>query len=160
MGRRIELVQHHSRVALLVHVVWATARREPVLSVEADDWLRGVLIRKARQGGCELVACGNAADHVHALVRDPSTVTVASFMQLFKGYSSYAWNTANTGRRLAWQAGYWAESVAPNSLAKVAAYVAGQRDHHLQTLLAPEPWELGEADDFRDDGDTVGLART
>jgi putative transposase len=136
-------VQTHSDVRLLVHVVWATMRREPVIAVEADGWFERLLARKAAERGCELLACGCAADHVHALVRYASTVTVASLVQVFKGYSSYAWNCA-APRRLSWQAGYWAESVSPGAARDVAAYVTAQRQHH-QRFVAAEPWELSPA---------------
>jgi REP element-mobilizing transposase RayT len=137
---RIHLVQRHSHNLLLAHIVWTTASRAPLLSPSADAWLAAVLRRRAYAAGSLLVACGNAADHVHVLVRYPSTATVANVVQHLKGGSSYEWNLARRSPRLAWQPGVWCESVSPRLLPKVARYVDAQRAHHAQTCDA-EAWE-------------------
>ena len=141
MVRVDQLVQHHSRIVLLMHVVWATSGRRRVLEKSADEWLDGVLRRRVREAGCMLLACGNADNHVHALVRYPSTVLVATIVQRLKGCSSYEWNLGASSPQLSWQAGYWAESVSPNASAGVIAYIEGQRSRHAEPS-APEPWEL------------------
>ena len=99
-----------------------------------------MLRRKAHDAASLLVACGNAADHEHVLVRYPSTVTVASLVQRLKGGSAYEWNLAQRHPRLAWQAGSWAESVSPARLAAAIRYVERQRDHPGETA-DPERWE-------------------
>jgi len=111
MTTRIHLVQRHSHNFLLAHIVWATARRLPLLEPSADAFLAEILHRKARETGCALVACGNASDHVHVLVRYPSTVAVAVVVQRLKGASSYEWNAKRRSPRLSWQSGSWAASV-------------------------------------------------
>ena len=140
MTSRVRLVQRHSHNLLLVHAVWATARRECVLEPSADPWLTDILRRKAYEAGSALLACGNADDHVHVVVRYPSSVTWASVVQRLKGASSYEWNLARRSPRLRWQAGSWCESVSPSDLAAVARYVQTQRTHHRETAAA-EPWE-------------------
>ena len=142
MSTRIPLIQRHSDNFLLVHIVWATAQRQPVLKPNADGWLAEVLHRKAREAGSALVACGNASEHVHVLIRYPSTVTVASVVQRLKGASSYEWNAQGRSPRLYWQAGSWAQSVSPKHLVAAVRYVEGQRAHHGET--APV---LGEGTD-------------
>ena len=141
MSARIRLVQRHSDNHLLVHVVWTTARRAALLELSADRWLADVLRRDAYEAGSALIACGNAADHVHVLVRYPSTVTLASVVQRLKGASSYEWNLAQRSPRLDWQVGSWAASVSPADSATVAHYVERQRVHHGDTAPARERWE-------------------
>jgi putative transposase len=147
--RRGQLVQRHSHSLLVAHIVWATSQRCPVLGPKADAWLGRLLRQKADEAGCILVACGNGADHVHALVRYPSTVCVATVVQRLKGASSHAWNAAVSVRpdrpRLSWQAGYWAESVSPKDLPTAIGYVEGQRQHHGEPR-APEAWEASCAE--------------
>ena len=140
MTTRIRLVQCPSHNLLLVHVVWATARRAPLLEPSADAWLGQVLRCKASEAGGLLVACGNAVDHVYVVLRYPSTVTVASVMQRLKGGSSYEWNVSRRSPRLLWQTGFWAESVSPIHLARGVRYVEMQRAHHGDGV-APESWE-------------------
>ena len=142
-------VGHHTRAVLLVHLVWATAARKPILAVAADAWLVAVFERKAREYRSALAACGNSSDHVHVLVRYPSTVAVAELVKSFKGYSSYEWNAKGRAPRLAWQPGYWAESVSVDDAPAVIAYVTNQRRHHAHAV-GPESWEPEGADDFCD----------
>src|SRR5690349_6467128 len=98
MAARVRLIQRHSDNSLLAHIVWATARRARHLDPSADSWLAEVLRRKAYEAGSALVACGNADDDVHVLLRYPSTVTVASVVQRLKGASSYEWNLTRASR--------------------------------------------------------------
>ena len=140
MSQRIRLTQRHSDNFLLVHIVWATAKRMPLLAPSADGWLAEILHRKARETGSALVACGNAWDHVHVLIRYPSTVTVAGVVQRLKGASSHEWNAQQRSPRLSWQMGSWAESVSPKHLVAAVRYVERQRAHHGEDAV-PEAWE-------------------
>jgi len=144
MEPRVRLVQRHSHIFLLVHVVWATRDRLPMLQPTMDGWLGDVLRRKAYEAGCRLVAFGSGNDHVHVLVRYPSTICIANAVHRLKGGSSYAWNAALPRRpvhsRLCWQAGYWAESVSPRELLPITNYIETQRQHH-PGAQRPEPWE-------------------
>jgi putative transposase len=144
MTTRIRLVQRHSDNFLLVHIVWATARRLPLFEPSADAFLAEVLHRKAREAGGALVACGNASDHVHVLVRYPSTVAVASVVQRLEGASSYEWNAKGRSPRLSWQSGSWAASVSPSHLAAAMRYVERQRAHHGEAVPL-ESWETAMA---------------
>jgi REP element-mobilizing transposase RayT len=101
------LIQRHSHNLLLVHVVWATKRRAPLLSPNADSWVAQTLRRKAHEAGCRLIACGNAEDHVHVLLRYPSTVRVADAVHRLKGGSSYDWGTSRRSHREALPAEPW-----------------------------------------------------
>jgi REP element-mobilizing transposase RayT len=134
------LVQRHSRNLLLVHVVWATKFRSSVLDLGSDRWLAANLERQAYEAGCRLIASGNAADHVHTLIRLPSTVRLADAVHRMKGGSSYAWRSQRRAPELSWQAGYWAESFGPADLAKHIRYVEDQRLHHREASTL-EPWE-------------------
>lgn len=140
MTDRVRLIQRHSYNLLLVHVVWATAHRLPLLTPSADGWLADALRRKAYEAGCRLVACGNAAEHVHVLLRYPSTVRLADAVHRLEGGSSYAWNTSRRSPPLRWQTGYWAQSFGPVEIEALTRYVEGQRAHHRDGLAA-EPWQ-------------------
>jgi putative transposase len=139
MTSSIHLVQRHSKNLLLAHVVWTTARRAPLLLPSVDAWLANELQRLAADAGGLLVACGNASDHVHVLIRYPSTSTLASVVQRLKGASSHAWNLRRSPH-LSWQTGSWACSVSPGHLTAVVRYLERQRMHHAETTQ-PEAWE-------------------
>jgi putative transposase len=124
-------------------VVWATHRRAPWLEPALDRRLADLLESAARRAeGTVLLAAGNAADHVHVLVRHPPRVAIATLVRRLKGSSARSL-AASVGRETGhiWQAGYWAQTVGPSEFRAVAAYVANQRAHHDGLPVPREPWE-------------------
>jgi putative transposase len=132
----------HSTTALFVHVVWSTHRRAPWLDLSFDQRLAELLGQLSRRVGAEALAVGNAADHVHAVVRHPPSVALSDVMQRLKGASARAMHAAvpHAAGHL-WQVGYWAESVSPIAVPTVVAYVRDQRSHHDLHREPTEPWE-------------------
>lgn len=128
---RDPLAQSHCRCMLLVHVVWSTDRRMAVLGRRFEPWLRDMLTAKAIEAGSGLLGLGVADDHVHSLLRFPSTATLAAVVQRLKGASSYECNQRGLlATRLRWQRGYWAQSVGPEAVVPLIQYLAAQREHH------------------------------
>jgi putative transposase len=85
------------------------------------------------------------ADHVHALVDLPTNLSIEELMQLLKGASAY-WINANhlVSGRFAWGRGYGAFSVSESNLEQVAAYIAGQEEHHRVRTFADELAQFAE----------------
>jgi putative transposase len=133
------LVAAHSVSLLLAHVVWSTRDRQPTFLAALDRPLGQMLAVKARELRAAVHAFGAALDHVHVLLQHPPDVGIAAIVQRLKGSSSHA-----LGRRLpgGWQAGYWVQSVSPDVMENVAAYVRAQRSHHA-SAAAHEPWQDG-----------------
>lgn len=131
----------HAVTTLLVHLVWSTRRRAPWLEPRFDGWLADMLERKARQVQFAVLAVGNAADHVHVLVRHPPSVPVSQIAQRLKGASSRALHLElpDCGE-FAWQVGYWAESISPRALEPILHYVRNPRAHPREHT-GEEPWE-------------------
>jgi putative transposase len=133
---------NHSIAALFVHLVWATQHRAPKLEPSVDAGLAALLERKARRLDARILAAGNAADHVHVLLRYPPRVPVAQIAHLLKGASSRALNRLAPNPSPAfWQVGYWAESVGPSDLDPLVGYIRQQRAHHRAHAIL-EPWEM------------------
>lgn len=131
----------HSVATLLVHLVWSTHRRARWLDRSLDSRLAVLLETVAARVGCTLLAVGNAADHVHTIVRNPPTLGVADLVHRLKGASAHALRGALPSvHDHVWQAGYWAETVGPHDLPALASYVRAQRAHHDGGALR-EPWE-------------------
>jgi putative transposase len=137
-------VPRRSPALLLVHLVWATARRRPMLEPSFDDTLIGIVGAKARGLGCLLLAAGCGADHLHAVLRLAPTLPLADLVHRIKGGTAYDVNHHLAGPRpLRWQAGYWAESVGPADIDPLICYVRGQRLHHHLSHPA-ERWQFGD----------------
>ncbi len=122
----------HSPVDVVIHVVWATRGRRPSIRPSDDGLLSQVLKGVAVKLRCEVIACGNASNHVHVVVRLAPTVALSWLVQHLKGVSSHTgpWR---------WQAGYFAESVAASDLQPLVRYVQHQRTRHDDSHPA-ETW--------------------
>jgi putative transposase len=135
------MVRSHSVSILLVHVVWSTGDRAPLLEAAIDGPLARALGRTAQELTCQVLAVGNAVDHVHVVVKHPPAIAVSELVRHLKGASSHQIAAAGwVEPGIRWQVGYWAESVGTSQLAPLLRYVAMQRAHHTQ-LSAREPWE-------------------
>jgi len=79
------------------------------------------------------------ADHIHALIDLPTNLTIEQVLQLLKGSSSH-WINQNRliQGRFAWGRGYGAFSVSHSDVERVAAYIAGQEEHHRKRTFAQE----------------------
>lgn len=78
----------HSYACCLVHVVFATAERRPMIRDGMQARLHAYLGGIARENGIGALAVGGVADHVHLLLSLPKTVSIAKTVQLLKAGSS------------------------------------------------------------------------
>jgi putative transposase len=127
---------------VLVHAVWATKRRRPLLPPHFDRTLADIFGANARRMGCVVRVAGCASDHVHVVLRVTPTIALADLVQQLKGASSRDINAhALLPDGLSWQEGYWAESLAPADFDPLARYIRQQRDHHDDSHPA-ERWQF------------------
>ena len=121
----------HSFSSCLVHCVWSTKDRAPLLDSNLRSRLWPYFGGIARENKMKALAVGGAADHVHILVSLPTTLSVAKAIQLLKGNSSKWIHEAFPRlRRFEWQAGYGAFSIAISGVAATSSYIHRQDIHH------------------------------
>jgi REP element-mobilizing transposase RayT len=91
---------------VLIHIVFSTKDRAPILDSSVRPALNGYLATVARNLGCECFRVGVVADHVHLALRMSRTVTTAQLVEELKT-SSYKWlKTQSTAlAAFAWQGG-------------------------------------------------------
>jgi putative transposase len=121
----------HSYSRCWVHLIWGTLNRERLLNKKAAARLSRYLAEYSEEKSVYMKINYVNADHVHALIDLPTNLSIEEMIQLLKGSSSH-WVNANdvlTGK-FAWGRGYGAFSVSESNVARVAAYIAGQEDHH------------------------------
>jgi REP element-mobilizing transposase RayT len=86
-----------------------------------------------------LLAAGGANDHVHLLVRVPTTVTIAKCVQSIKAVSSkWVHETFSNFAGFAWQEGYGAFSVGISQVDETVAYIESQEEHHRRHTFEEE----------------------
>jgi putative transposase len=134
---REPLPQSLSRV--LVHLIFSTKNREPVLVPEIRTELQAYLAGVLREEQCPALQVGGVADHVHLLFGLSRTVTVAQVVEQVKTSSS-KWIKPKGAAftEFHWQAGYGAFSVSQSNAGAVARYIRNQEEHHRKVTFQEE----------------------
>jgi len=124
---------------VLVHVIFSTKDRLPLLDDAVQPALHAYLATVTRNADCECYRVGGVADHVHLAVRLNRTVTVAKLVADLKTLSS-KWLKSQSPRlsKFAWQEGYGAFSVGPADLDKLLHYIDTQEAHHRKQSFQDE----------------------
>lgn len=121
-----------SKSEIYLHFVWATHQRLPLITTAAEQIVYGCILKEAHKHGCEVLALGGVADHVHLLLKMPAKHSPSFLMQRIKGGSStFARDhPASSGNFFGWQDGYGVFSVSRTHKKRVAEYVHNQKQHH------------------------------
>ena len=132
---------------LYLHCVWSTWDRLPLIKPEIEWRLYASIIAKCKELKCELVAIGGIEDHVHLLVRFPTTLSVATLLKEVKGSSSHlVTHEVMPNEFLKWQGAYGAFTLSKDAVKNVVAYINHQKEHHAAKNLVEE-WERAEIED-------------
>jgi putative transposase len=128
----------HSFVSCLMHCVFSTKKREPLITPAIADRLWPYMGGIARENDMKALSIGGVEDHVHILLSLPSTMAIAKAMQLIKGRSSSWMRDAFPQAPFEWQEGYGAFSVSVSGTADTIAYIENQREHHHRATFREE----------------------
>ena len=130
-----------TRVAVFLHVVWATWDRLPLLTDHLTRDVHRAIGAKCEELGAQVIAIGGVEDHVHLLVGFPATVTIADLVGQAKGASAHlVTHQLAPGDFFKWQGAYAVYSINQTAVPRVADYIARQREHHATGSLITE-WE-------------------
>ena len=124
---------------LLVHVVFSTKDRAPVLDEAVRPELYAYLATVVRNNECECFRVSGIADHVHLAIRLNRGANVAGLVAELKTSSS-KWLKSQSPRlaKFAWQRGYGAFSVGPADLNALIRYIDTQETHHAKQTFQDE----------------------
>ena len=121
----------HTYVNSLLHVVFSTHQRQPLIDDAWASQLHEMLGGIARGRGFPTIVTGGVADHVHLLVSMPGTMSISECMRILKGTSSKWVNDRFVkSRTFRWQDGYGAFSIAQSQIEATVEYIRGQAEHH------------------------------
>jgi len=129
----------HTYSNLLVHALFSTKKRAPLLDaelkVELFSYMGGIITQL--RGKPLLI--GGPKDHVHLLFVLPCSLSVADLMEKVKANSSkWVKNRWQNRSHFAWQTGYTAFSVSQSNLESVKRYIASQETHHRRITFQEE----------------------
>ena len=133
----------HSCVTNLMHCVFSTKERYPFVDSELELRLWPYIGGIARENKMKALTIGGTADHVHALLSLPATMSFAKAVQLIKGGSSkWIHDTFAKYKKFEWQEGYGAFSVSASQASRTIAYINNQKEHHHKRTFEDELIEL------------------
>jgi putative transposase len=133
----------HTYTRLLVHIVFSTKARHPIITDDIAPRLHAYLGGIIREQGGTALRIGGVRDHVHILAAIPTSVCVADLLRTVKSNSSgWVHDTFPALAAFAWQSGYSAFSVSPEDSERVEAYIAMQAEHHRKVSYQDEVREL------------------
>ena len=113
----------NSHTEVFVHLVWATWDRRPLITPEIEARLYACIAAGCRDLQAHLMAIGGVSDHVHLLIRLPSTLTIAQIAKDLKGTSSHLITHELACPKFRWQGAYSAFSVSPEGVEAVCDYI-------------------------------------
>jgi putative transposase len=129
----------HTTTNLLVHLIFSTKQRCPLIKPDFEHDLHAYLGGIIRQIGGAALCINGTPDHVHLLARVPATLSVAEVARLIKTNSSrWVHERWPQHREFAWQTGYGTFRVSESGINTVRDYITRQPEHHRSRSFQEE----------------------
>lgn len=123
----------------LIHLIYSTKHREPILHAEIRPSLYAYQSGILKQLDCPAIVMGGVADHVHSLFCLSKNHSLAKVVEeLKKGSSKWLKTQGNEFHDFHWQAGYGAFSVSQSNVDEVKRYIEQQEEHHRKRTFQEE----------------------
>lgn len=132
-----------SLAQILLHVVFSTKNRQPLIPEAVQVPLHAYLAGICRAQGSQAYRIGGTDNHIHIACTLPKTLPLSKLMEEVKKSSS-VWIKTQHERceNFAWQAGYGAFSLGQSQLPKLIRYIENQPEHHRKQSFEEELLEL------------------
>jgi REP element-mobilizing transposase RayT len=124
---------------ILVHFIFSTKNRQPVLSDVVRPLLWRYLAGALDALDCRAIQIGGTADHVHILCHMSRNIAACKVVEEVKKESSkWIKQQGNDLSDFYWQGGYGAFSVGQSGVAATESYILRQEEHHRQVSFQDE----------------------
>ncbi len=121
---------------LYYHLIWATKKREPLITNLVEPTLFGFIRSKAIGLSGIVYALNGTSDHIHLVTSIPVTVPIPKYIGQIKGSSSKRINqTALCSGCFSWQTSYSIFTISKFHLPVIISYVENQKKHHEEGTL-------------------------
>ena len=128
-----------SLAQLLVHLVFSTKNRDPLIMDDIRDELHAYIGGIVENHKGLLFRAGSVADHMHLLIAFPRTSAPADLVQDIKsGASKWLKTKGAQYGDFHWQGGYGMFSVSPSHQEAVVKYIENQAEHHRKITFQDE----------------------
>lgn len=125
--------------SVLVHLVFSTKNREPLIKPPIESELHPYLATIFREYNSPSLAIDGTTDHVHALFTLGRTITLADLVEKIKTSSSKWIKTkGHEFKDFHWQRGYGAFSIGQSNVPDLKRYIRNQKEHHDRVTFQEE----------------------
>lgn len=115
----------------MIHFIWATKNRRPIISSVLKPLLLEHIKENAKLKGIFIDSINCVEDHIRLLISLGTEQTISKVAMLIKGESSFWVNKQNIiNEKFEWQDEYIALSVSESGINNVRAYIGKQQEHH------------------------------
>ncbi len=128
---------------ILIHVIWSTKERRPLISDDVRVGLHGYMAGILKNIESPALVINSVADHVHVLCQLSKNVAACKLVEEVKKSSS-KWMKEQGVLDFAWQNGYGVFSVSQSNVDDVRKYVERQAEHHKKRNFKAEFREFCE----------------
>ena len=127
-----------SYVKIILHCVWSTKKRQPLLSDRGQrETLFAHICANAKEKGIWVSLVGGYVDHLHLILYLGKDQIPSKILQLIKGEASH-WFNQQYAQRLEWQDDYFTVSIGESQLTAVSNYILNQDEHHRHKSFQEE----------------------
>lgn len=124
---------------VLVHIVFSTKHRKPLIDDSIRDELHGYIGGIISNLKGTLLHAGSGEDHIHLLAVEPRTTSQADLIEAIKtGTSKWIKTKGPRYVDFHWQGGYGIFSISPSHRPALEAYLDGQAEHHRKESFQDE----------------------
>lgn len=128
-----------NKLALYVHLVWATWDRLPLITPEIERRLYRCIEKEVQDMGGVVLALNGTEDHTHLCASFTATDTIANLVKQVKGVSSHFTNEVlKPEGQFKWQGSYGAFTVSRWDVDRIVQYIKRQKEHHANSEVWPE----------------------
>ena len=126
-------------VSLMVHVIFSTKNREPLLTPEIEPELFAYIGGILKNNESRLLDAGGTSDHLHLLISQSKNLSLSSLMKdVKKDSSSWIKTKGREFRNFHWQDGYGGFSIGKSDVPGLKQYIANQKEHHRKRSFQEE----------------------
>ena len=124
---------------ILVHLIFSTKNRVPILTPDIQKELFPYLAVVLRDNNCPALKVGGFIDHLHLFFGISRTLSIAKVVEEVKTSSSKWIKTKGPQfAQFHWQSGYGGFSVSQSEAETVIRYIEKQTEHHRKMTFQEE----------------------
>ena len=128
-----------SHASILVHLIFSTKNRKPLLTPEIETELHPYMTTVLRTLDSPSLTINGTTDHIHALFRLGRKIALAKVVEEVKSSSSKWIKTKGPEfKKFYWQNGYGAFSIGESGVEALRRYIARQKEHHRKISFQDE----------------------